>query len=165
MLRPARARRGTRALGEVLACPVEPISLRQIDCTRIAPRLWQGGVHGFNGCRIAIKSVDIVVLLAPDAEVQIASPRPVLLDLRDSASDLHQLDILHPLAAQLARAIRRGKRVLILCHEGRNRSGLVTGLTLWNLGYLGRDAVRLIKSRRRDALSNEHFARYLKTLG
>jgi protein-tyrosine phosphatase len=55
------------------------------------------------------------------------------------------------------RAYQHGKRVLITCHMGRNRSGLVMGLVLMQLGYTSAQAIALIRSARKGALSNAHF--------
>ena len=57
-----------------------------------------------------------------------------------------------------------GKRVLVHCTMGRNRSGLINGCILWLNGMTGEDAVRLIQEKRPGALSNPVFASYLKTL-
>lgn len=55
-----------------------------------------------------------------------------------------------------------GRRVLIRCAGGMNRSGLVTALVLLRAGYTPADAVALIKSRRSpEALTNRSFVEYL----
>lgn len=56
-----------------------------------------------------------------------------------------------------------GRRVLIRCAGGMNRSGLVTALVLLRAGYSADDAVALIQQRRSpDALSNASFVAYLR---
>jgi len=58
--------------------------------------------------------------------------------------------------------VRRGKRVLVTCNQGRNRSGLVTAFALMDLGYPSTESVRRIrKARGDDALSNDFFVRLL----
>lgn len=70
-----------------------------------------------------------------------------------------------PLARELARRIRAGEKVLVHCRAGRNRSGLVTALTVRNLlGCSGADALAHVQERRPRALANEHFATYLRSL-
>ena len=69
-----------------------------------------------------------------------------------------------PRVAQVAAsAIRGGERVLIMCHGGRNRSGLVVALTLCELrdctGAAALAAVR--RARGRTALNNQLFCEYL----
>lgn len=64
--------------------------------------------------------------------------------------------------AVVAQLIRDRKTVLVTCMAGRNRSGLVTGFALMNLGYSGPHAVEHIrKCRGENALSNEFFVRLL----
>lgn len=55
-----------------------------------------------------------------------------------------------------------GKRVLIRCQAGLNRSGLVTALVLMTSGMSRQDAINLIRDRRSlRALHNKHFLAYL----
>lgn len=66
----------------------------------------------------------------------------------------------------LAQEVLSGKRVLITCAMGANRSGLVTGMTLRSLGHEGPDAVSLIRQRRKlgdgqQALFNPVFAAFV----
>lgn len=57
-----------------------------------------------------------------------------------------------------------GRRVLIRCAGGMNRSGLITALVLLRAGYAADDAVALIKQRRSpDALTNASFVAYLRS--
>lgn len=58
-----------------------------------------------------------------------------------------------------------GGRVLVHCHAGRNRSGLVTALAARRvLGISGREALALVRERRPNAVANEAFATYLEGL-
>jgi len=70
------------------------------------------------------------------------------------------------MSVKLARAIQSGRRVLVTCQMGANRSGLVTGMTLRALGYKGPDAVALIRAKRvlqdgEKALYNPIFAKFV----
>jgi protein-tyrosine phosphatase len=59
--------------------------------------------------------------------------------------------------------VRRGKRVLVTCREGRNRSGWVTGVALIELGVPPQKAIDGIRfARGDDALSNPFFVRELQ---
>jgi protein-tyrosine phosphatase len=60
--------------------------------------------------------------------------------------------------------VRSGHRVLSHCGMGFNRSALVAGLILVELGMSGPEAVALLRSRRAGALFNEVFAEYLLSL-
>lgn len=66
-------------------------------------------------------------------------------------------------ASQVARAVSKGKRVLVTCMGGLNRSGLVVGLALRSLGYDADAAIRLVREARGPfALSNEHFVEVIR---
>jgi hypothetical protein len=66
---------------------------------------------------------------------------------------------------KVATYVRHGKRVLVTCNQGRNRSGLVTAFALMDLGYPSTESVRRIrKARGDDALSNDFFVRLLHQL-
>lgn len=61
-------------------------------------------------------------------------------------------------ARRVARRVLAGKRVLVTCHQGRNRSGVIAGLALVELGVPGPKAAHRIQ-RIRDGLVNPHFYR------
>jgi protein-tyrosine phosphatase len=57
---------------------------------------------------------------------------------------------------------KSGKKVLVRCQAGINRSGLVTSLVLIRDGYSPEDAIRLIRENRCEAaLSNSRFEAWL----
>lgn len=59
--------------------------------------------------------------------------------------------------------VRNGYRVLVTCAQGRNRSGLIVGLTLRQLiGSGGRRVLALVRHRRKDALTNKAYAREVR---
>lgn len=60
---------------------------------------------------------------------------------------------------------KRGKRVLIRCQAGLNRSGLVTALVLIRDGYTAEEAIALLREKRSpQALFNKQFVNFLKAL-
>ena len=65
-------------------------------------------------------------------------------------------ELIH-ISRTIADKVRRGKSTLIYCNMGMNRSGLMTGLTLLNLGYPIDRVLRLIRKRHGCALSNPDF--------
>lgn len=66
----------------------------------------------------------------------------------------------------VADASREGKEVLSRCQAGLNRSSLVAGMALIDLGFTGPDAVQLIRARRSPwALCNEAYAAFLEQPG
>ena len=75
--------------------------------------------------------------------------------------DLPDLERLHGIAQLGARLVRSGQPVLSHCGAGFNRSALVTGLILVELGWSGTRALDRLRERRPGALFNEIFAAYL----
>jgi protein-tyrosine phosphatase len=63
-----------------------------------------------------------------------------------------------------ASLVRDGHVVLSHCGMGFNRSALVAGLILNELGMSGKDVVSRLRERRPGALFNSTFAEYLESL-
>ena len=78
--------------------------------------------------------------------------------------DLPNLNKLHAIGNLGASVIKSGHRVLSHCGMGFNRSALVAGVILNELGMPGPDVVSRLRSRRPGALFNECFAAYLESL-
>lgn len=76
--------------------------------------------------------------------------------------DPARLDGIASLGAHL---IRSGHRVLSHCGMGFNRSALVAGRILHELGMDGPQIVERLRSRRPGALFNTVFAEHIETLG
>lgn len=56
-----------------------------------------------------------------------------------------------------------GRRVLVRCAGGMNRSGLITALVLLRAGYSADDAIALVRAKRSiNALTNPWFVAYLQ---
>ena len=100
--------------------------------------------------------LDVGVPTVPDQCLYIYFP---ILD--DGLPDLPKLRAVARLGATLVEA---GHRVLAHCGMGFNRSALVAGLILCELGFSGADAVARLKQRRPGALFNDCFAGYLASL-
>lgn len=78
-------------------------------------------------------------------------------DGRRMAADVEQA------AAIVAHGLRQELRVLVTCHMGLNRSGLVAARALVLLGMVPQRAVGAIRRMRGpDALSNPSFLQYLQ---
>jgi hypothetical protein len=77
---------------------------------------------------------------------------------------LPDLAKLRTIAKMGAALIRDGHVVLSHCGMGFNRSALVAGLILTELGMPGREAVVRLRDRRPGALFNETFAAYLESI-
>ena len=78
--------------------------------------------------------------------------------------ELPNLKKLHGIARLGAELVREGHNVLSHCGMGFNRSALVAGLILNQLGMPGPAVVQRMRERRPGALFNERFAEYLLTL-
>jgi protein-tyrosine phosphatase len=78
--------------------------------------------------------------------------------------DLPNLTKLHALAALGAALVRGDHCVLSHCGMGFNRSALMAGLILNQLGMFGSETVERLRDRRPGALFNECFASYLQSL-
>lgn len=75
-----------------------------------------------------------------------------------------QIGRVRKLAEVTAQAITEGRNVLVRCHAGYNRSGLVAAQALMHLGYDARSAILLIRRKRSPwALHNSLFEQYLES--
>jgi GNAT superfamily N-acetyltransferase len=79
----------------------------------------------------------------------------------ETLPDLQKLQAIARLGASLIRAERR---VLSHCRMGFNRSALVAGVILHELGVPGPEVVERLRKARAGALFNEQFASYLAAL-
>jgi hypothetical protein len=75
------------------------------------------------------------------------------------------LDPIHEMASWAHSRWKLGKKVLIRCQAGLNRSGLLTALVLIHEGYSSSDAIALIREKRSGwALCNSDYVSYLNSL-
>ena len=81
----------------------------------------------------------------------------------DGPLDGTQLTGVMRLAQAAGEALDEGRKVLVRCYHGYNRSGLVVAHALVRRGHATEEAIRLIRSRRSPwALHNELFVDYLR---
>lgn len=133
------------------------------------PGLWMGG-HEFRGpsgqleFAVVRDEFDVVQTLlrlpghGPDPGV-----RHQVWPIPDGPLDGTQLAGVIRLAEAACEALDEGRRVLVRCYHGYNRSGLVVGHALVRRNRSAEQAIRLIRSRRSEwALHNELFAEYLR---
>ncbi|HXX37610.1 MAG TPA: dual specificity protein phosphatase [bacterium] len=103
-------------------------------------------------------TLDPGVPTAPNSIVYVFWPiedRPALPDMT----------IMDALVDTVVRFIRIGHKVLVHCHRGKSRSGLVNALVVMKiLGISGSEAIDLIRHRRPGALGNAVFTAHLETL-
>ncbi|HXQ29257.1 MAG TPA: hypothetical protein VN848_08310 [Gemmatimonadales bacterium] len=102
---------------------------------------------------------DVIVLAAEEYQHPELPGYTVLrVPLDDSGPPPSSADraLIRASAREIARRVRAGQRVLVTCWQGRNRSGVLAGLALVELGLPRDRAVRRIQ-RLRDGLTNPHF--------
>jgi protein-tyrosine phosphatase len=110
----------------------------------------------------------ISVIIDLDGDIDIGVPTVpnqlmyIYFPIRDG--DLPDLQKLHALGQLGADLLQQGQKVLSHCGLGCNRSALIAGAILINLGMDGASAVRLLREKRPGALFNEQFAAYLNSL-
>ena len=136
--------------------------------------LWQGGTHDDDVIGhprfahrpfITTANFDTVITMyqyANPAGWFVKEYRYCIYDSDMSTVDLEELFA----TARLAHADwAKGKRVLIRCQAGWNRSGLITALVLMLDGIPAREAIDLIREKRSPyALCNDDFVDFLLTL-
>jgi protein-tyrosine phosphatase len=135
---------------------------------QIRPFLWMGG-HGWTDsagearAAVVTNEFDLVISLftrdghGPDRGVE-----HVILEIPDAPLVAEQIDGARRLGAIAADAVRQRRNTLVRCRSGMNRSGLVVGQALIDLGLTAPKAITLIRRRRsRGALNNEVFVAYL----
>ena len=135
----------------------------------IVPGLWMGG-HEYRGrsgqleFAVVADEFDLVQTLlrfpghgpGPGVEHHVW-PIP------DGPLDGTQLAGVIRLAQAACEAVEQGRKVLVRCYHGYNRSGLVVAHALVRQGRTAQDAIRLIRSRRSPwALHNDLFVEYLQ---
>ncbi|MEV5726475.1 dual specificity protein phosphatase family protein [Streptomyces pharetrae] len=134
----------------------------------VVPGLWMGGheFRGPGGLEFAVvrDEFDLVQSLlrlpghGPDPGVE-----HQVWPIPDGPLDGTQLAGVIRLAQAACEAVDAGRRVLVRCYHGYNRSGLVVAHALVRRGRSAEEAIRLIRARRSPwALHNELFVEYLR---
>ncbi|MFI6561846.1 dual specificity protein phosphatase family protein [Streptomyces sp. NPDC050534] len=137
--------------------------------SEIVPGLWMGG-HQFRNrtgdleFAVVRDEFDLVQTLlrlpghGPDPGVE-----HHVWAIPDGPLDGTQLAGVMRLAQAASEALDEGRKVLVRCYHGYNRSGLVIAHALVRRGHSAEQAIRLIRSRRSPwALHNELFVEYLR---
>jgi len=138
--------------------------------SEILPNLWMGGTDyadrvglPFNTPFVTTENFDTAVTMygyANPADWYVAEYRYPILDSTDVAFDM---DVIHGLVKTAYKDWKNGKRVLIRCQAGLNRSGLITALVLMMDGFTADEAINLIRTNRDPmCLYNDAFVGWLK---
>ncbi len=124
-------------------------------------------IHQWNV--LASHGVDVVIDLEGGLDLCIPTQANhclyVYFPFDDDDLVLPSLAKLRAIAQLAASLVREGHTVLSHCSGGFNRSGLVAGLILTELGVSGAEALARVRARRPGALFNEIFADYLASVG
>ena len=128
------------------------------DATVVSPRLWIGAKPPLDK---DLPGIDLLVLCSAGIQPeQLAFHGTVLrCPIPDAELDQAQVRLVLQTAVAVAKAIVTGKRVLVTCRLGLNRSALVIALALHQLTTMsGTEIVEHIRRQRSlSALSNQHF--------
>lgn len=135
----------------------------------IVPGVAQGSYPALKGT--AFQHADILVLCAEEHQAKGMKPPPGKNIIRLGFDDdsyrpipVEAGKIFHAHAKQLGAAALGGRKILITCHMGLNRSGLITALTLMHgFRMTANDAIKLIRARRdKECLCNPMFEQWLR---
>ena len=148
----------------------------KLDASEITPGLWQGSYPG-PGPQTMSAGFDVLVLAAREIQrssVYFPGVEVVHAPNNDAPNrypfTTEDLKVAVHAAFKVADSIRSGKKVLVTCAAGLNRSGLVSALTLHVLyGWRGQDCVRHVREKRGlwrnpGVLSNKQFVKVLERL-
>lgn len=115
---------------------------------------------------------DVIVLSADEFQPHkslicalAAAPQIIYAPLDDAQLTESEIRIATAAAENVANAYAEGKKILVTCFQGRNRSGLITALAMHlYYGMSGQEAVSIVKKQRKDVLTNPSFVDFLSTL-
>lgn len=130
-----------------------------VDITEIAKNLYQGSAPT-DGAELLRRGFNVVVLTAEEfqpPDFWYRGLEVVRAPMRDTRPSRGEVELAHQAARVVADRLRAGKKVLVTCFAGRNRSGWVTALALIELGVAPKDAIARIRSRRPMSLMNDSF--------
>lgn len=135
-------------------------------------RIYQGP-RPPQGNSLRDSGIDVVVLCAK--EYQVDGPQdlgfPGVHVIRAPSIDAecvipeHWISSWHAAAQGVAAAVREGKTTLVTCHQGLNRSGVVSALAIHYLtGFAGSRCAAIVQHSREGALFNRSFVAYLSSI-
>lgn len=145
-----------------------------IDAHEIVPLLWQGSKPR-PGRGLADIGFEVLVLCAREYQPTSTSfPGLILINApNDDHYFVSREDFQGAVdaASQVAEHVKAGRKVLVTCLAGINRSGLVVALALHKVfGYSGQTCINLVRAKRRladgddVALTNTLFVEALQRL-
>jgi len=139
---------------------------KKLDFNWIVPGLAQGSYPEPPGSAFA--HFDVVVFAAEELQPKIKAPAGCYLFKLPMDDDIYRPvpaaagQVLHQTASVLASYLAGGSRVLTTCAQGRNRSGILTALTMMYCFRMpARDVIQIIQRKRKHALTNTMFTQWL----
>lgn len=130
-----------------------------LDVTEIAGNLFMGSAPT-DGGELTRRGFNTVVLSAEEfqpPDFWFGGIEVVRAPMHDTKPARDEVLLAHQAGHLVADRIRTGRKVLVTCFAGRNRSGWITALALIELGIHPMAAIEHIRSRRAMALSNHAF--------
>lgn len=145
----------------------------ELEADEILPNLWQGSFPNLLSASEA--GFEVVVLCAREMlggheernEYKMHGMTVVEAPFDDTKWPTpEELSTARWAASKVTSAVLEGKKVLVTCQAGLNRSGLVNGIALRDIKKItGIESVMIIKGRRENALFNNTFAQHIYNLG
>lgn len=140
--------------------------------SEVLPGLWQGGTDTCEDMNYTLPRGAMSTVTEHDFDTVVtlyARALPVdwfVKELRFAVYDSNMKDFEPEQLFELVKTAhtdwKAGKRVLIRCQAGWNRSGLVMALVMMREGYGAREAINLIREKRSSyALCNKTFEKFL----
>lgn len=139
----------------------------QIEAHRVASKLWVGS---FPVSPTVCDHFDVVVLCAVEHQsVPFKGCHIIKAPLDDARPTAQEVHIAISAAKTIHELRRRGKRVLVTCAQGVNRSALVAAMALMLEGHSAQSAIHTIREHRRPPIGltplfNPHFQALLRQL-
>lgn len=141
--------------------------------TQLLPRLFIGPAITHPLLPSALKCNTVVLCAIELQAMAFPNVEVIRVPLEDREPSVFELADAKEAGERVARRLAAGKRVLVTCAMGLNRSALVCGIAIRRFtGCSGERAVRHIQNLRRGtwdgvpcvALSNQHFRRFLESM-
>jgi hypothetical protein len=135
----------------------------------ISTRIWMGGAHSHVGEEMLAGALaaSLVVDAAGDMPLELRNVTGtwvpcVFADLDSVPVMMHRIRETVERVVAATRDERAPDAVYVVCQYGMNRSGLLAGLILREMGMPGDEVITLIRAKRPGALSNRAFERLIR---